>query len=116
MNNIAYCGFDCTKCPLYLLSKGDLSEKERKDIETKLLVEYKDLKREDLYCDGCKSRGRLFPYCNECYIRKCCISRGIDNCSECEKFPCNELKDLFSEFPEGLENLRNLKIKNDGEG
>ncbi|MCD6245324.1 DUF3795 domain-containing protein [candidate division WOR-3 bacterium] len=112
MNKIAYCGFDCTKCPLYLLSKGNLDKVERERITVKLLEEYKELKREDLYCEGCKSNGKLFPYCNDCYIRKCCEAKGINNCSECAEFPCQELKDIFSKFPEGLENLKNLKLKN----
>ncbi len=112
MDKMAYCGFDCTRCPLYLLSKGNIDAGRREGIVRDLLNEYNGLKEEDLYCDGCKSGRRLFPFCSDCYIRKCCMSKGIENCSECSEFPCKELVKIFSDFPKGLEHLRKMRNKN----
>ena len=106
--DIAYCGFDCTNCPLYSLSEGKLNGTEKDKIIADLLQEYDNLKEESLYCNGCKSGKRLFVYCNECYIRKCCTSKNIENCSHCAEFPCNELKKLFTEYPKGLEILKKM--------
>jgi hypothetical protein len=39
-------------------------------------------------CPGCKARG-----CSEgcdCSVYKCAITKGLDGCYQCDKFPCDE--------------------------
>jgi hypothetical protein len=63
---IAYCGNDCTQCPLYADScpKGCLGN----------------------ICAN---------YCNTCAIRNCNLERQIANCAHCDDYPCQKLETQF---------------------
>ncbi len=66
-DNIGYCGLVCTLC------------------------------HEADHCGGCKSEtNSCGRYLSEkgCYQYKCCISKGIAGCWECEAAPCDN--DMFS--------------------
>ncbi len=107
---IAFCGFDCMECPVCKATvKGD-----NQKLEGILLKESnQDIKIEDIYCYGCKSRKDKYYYCQICEIRKCCIDKKLDNCAYCSIFPCNMLKEAFKEYPRAK--LRLEKIRNDKE-
>jgi len=63
----------------------------------------RELKKEDILCKGCKSE-TLFLFCSSCYITTCNKERGIENCEDCDEFPC----DRYNEF------LEYQKVNNTG--
>jgi len=68
-------------------------------------------------CYGCRSAKRG-PYCQTCKMFACAAERGIDFCSECEEYPCHDLKQFQSEKPhridlwDDLERIRAIGYKN----
>ena len=75
---IAYCGLYCGACKIFMAT----SENDLDDIatQTKIPVEY-------LACNGCRS-DKINLCCMNCGIRRCCVSKKINSCNECEEFPC----------------------------
>ncbi len=49
---------------------------------------------EDIYCDGCMTdNDELKLIDNDCPVRPCVISQELDNCSGCDNYICENLKD-----------------------
>ena len=95
---IAYCGLVCTNCPTFIATQND--DDIAREKTAKLLAEKYGihLKPEEINCDGCLSSGdRLIGYCNTCEIRKCGISKSVENCWHCGMQPCDKLN-KFHEF------------------
>ncbi len=44
-----------------------------------------------------------------CNIRKCAISKNIENCAFCKEYTCKMLSDFIKDIPEAVENLNKLK-------
>lgn len=87
MEKIAYCGFNCLLCPLY--------EKEPKN-------EFK--------CGGCIDKP--ISYCKNCEIKKCAENKGLENCGECETFPCEKLDQITPSTKEYLTKVHENIFKN----
>lgn len=106
---IAYCGLDCSKCDAYLATKED-NELKRKETAKKWSQMYRhDIKPEQIKCDGCKSTGPKFFHCNNCDIRQCGTSKGVEHCAACENYICETLSGFIKLAPEAgiaLEKLR----------
>ncbi len=78
---IGACGLFCEACDIYQsVQTGNL----------KTLAREWNMDPDDLVCDGCRS-DRRSVFCNDCVMRECCLGRNLDNCSECEEFPCKTL-------------------------
>lgn len=68
-NDIAPCGMICSLCLAYLREKDT--------------------------CDGCRTKGNIFGYCEKCIIRNCkYITEDTKYCYSCKKYPCKRLKAL----------------------
>ena len=104
--HMAYCGFDCGKCPIYIATAED-NDEMRQSLAEKLSTPEKTLTKEDINCFGCKGEVRyIHPFCNVCAIRLCAISHGVSfNCGECEEYPCAEIE---IRIPADGESRRNL--------
>lgn len=110
---IAYCGLNCTTCPIYLATREKNPKKQRREREQIVIAIKKYLgeeKRvEDITdCDGCKAQGgRLYSGCRNCRIRKCASEKGLENCAFCREYPCEKLSKFFdSEDKEGVAKKR----------
>jgi len=106
---IAYCGLNCFKCDAYLATQQD-SDSKREETAQKWSRLYRvEIKPEQINCDGCKSDGRRFLHCNMCDIRRCCISKEVDNCAVCEDYICETLSGFIKLAPEAGKALEKLR-------
>jgi len=106
---IAYCGLVCTKCPTFLATQNDddiAREKTAAFISEKYGLNFKP---EEINCDGCLSSGaRLIGYCNTCEVRKCAITKSVENCSVCDEQPCEKLKKFHEFSPDAKASFESL--------
>lgn len=94
ISDTSFCGIDCTKCPVYRATTQD-SDILREKVANKWGRMYKiDLHKEDIYCLGCKSK-TVFKMCSQCHFRDCTKKRRIDNCSDCEDYPCPRVEHFY---------------------
>jgi hypothetical protein len=110
---VAACGLDCRICPLRaatiheggpltvieLLSKlGVIKEDERSPGVT----------HRDLFCPTCRG-DRTLHWSEDCSIRKCCVDdKGLEHCSECGDFPCEQFSDWAKTSPRQAEAMKRL--------
>lgn len=108
---IAYCGFNCAKCPAYIATvtnnenmKKQLAEESRKNLNKKV-------NPEDIECMGCKSdSGIIIDFCYECEVRNCAINKDVKNCAYCNNYDdCSILCKLFEQMPSAKETLDKLR-------
>jgi hypothetical protein len=112
MEEIAYCGLVCTKCPAYLGTQTN--DKELLNVTAKRWSEMSgmDISADDLLCDGCKSDSeRVCVFRGKCDIRACCIEKVLQNCAECDTYVCDKLKGFFEMAPDARESLEELRKK-----
>ena len=82
----APCGLDCFNCPVYLANNN---ENLRKSI-----AKSRNIPEERAVCSGCRNNGGKIPFVGmsePCKVYNCVSMRGIDFCSDCENFPCDNL-------------------------
>ena len=91
----AVCGLYCEACTLFIATKEDPAR-------LKGLAARFQLSEEAMKCHGCRAAKRG-PYCQTCKMFACATERGIEFCSECEDYPCNDLKQFQSERPHRIE-------------
>ena len=61
----------------------------------------------DEECKGCSSVNRA-----DCTLYKCCrLDRKLRFCTECDDFPCSELKSSVGLHPDWLEELAKQPLK-----
>lgn len=90
---IAVCGNDCSACPRYTVHPYEKTEEQlRHTAELWMKIGYRDhlVSNEEIACSGCKPE-------NWCRygVAKCCEAKGISNCSECNEYPCDNMKECF---------------------
>lgn len=105
---IAFCGYDCTNCPVYQATM-------KKDLELLKIILYnakEDATIETLGCRGCTDCLVVNQFCNKCPIRLCALNKKVINCGHCEDFPCNKLDNISADTFEYLDDLYKKKFKN----
>jgi len=106
---IAYCGLNCFKCDAYLATQQDSDSKREETVQKWSRLYRVEIKPEQINCDGCKSDGRRFFHRNMCDIRRCCISKEVDNCAVCEDYICETLSGFIKLAPEAGKALEKLR-------
>ena len=96
----AVCGLYCEACSWFIATNEDRERLKR-------LANQLHFSEEESKCYGCRSDKRL-PYCEKCMMSACATERGIDFCSECDEYPCDELKRFQSAMPHRIELWVNL--------
>ena len=105
----AYCGLNCSHCDAYIATQENNDSKRESTAQDWSKMYNTEVKPEQINCDGCKSDGVKFFYCNMCEIRQCCVSNNVDNCAACANYICPTLADFIKLAPEAgvaLEILR----------
>jgi hypothetical protein len=103
----AVCGLYCEACSWFISTTEDA-------VRLKRLAAQRNWSEVESKCYGCRS-GKRLPYCEKCKMSACAAERGIDFCSECEEYPCDELKEFQSAMPHRIELWINLyRIKSLG--
>lgn len=87
MQIISKCGNRCDLCMLYEQNIGRYGGEA---VKAKLRQYYDYEPPENVACAGCHNEG-CHPSEN-CAIRKCCVSRGHENCAGCEELICGLLQ------------------------
>jgi len=109
-NNIAFCGINCSECPAYIATQ----KKDSKEIEKIAKIWSNDslsFNPDEIYCDGCISKGKHFSWCKNCDIKNCCEENGLQNCAYCDDYACEMLKMNFDKVPEAKERLDIIRKK-----
>jgi hypothetical protein len=107
---VAMCGIDCGACPAYVATVNNDDEKRRKTAE-EWSAEYKtNLKPEDINCMGCLTKdGPVFGYCTKCEVRKCGMTKGVENCAHCDDYACEKLTKFVEMVPAAKNTLDEIK-------
>ena len=106
-NLAAACGLYCAACSWFLATQEAPERLKR-------LADQQNWPMEESGCYGCRSAKRL-PYCGNCKMSACTKKQGIDFCSECAEYPCQDLKQFQSAMPHRIELWSNLaRIKSAG--
>lgn len=107
-NILSYCGYDCTKCPVY-----KATEKANLELLKQIVItpgEEVEQTIENLGCFGCCNKKSVNHLCDKCPIRLCALSNNLPNCGYCNNFPCEKLSNISEQTKEILTQINN-KIK-----
>ncbi len=97
----AVCGLYCGACSWFLATREDPGWLRRLGAQF-------GYSEDESRCRGCRSDTRL-PYCRQCGLSACAAKRGIEFCSQCEEYPCGELRQFQSAMPHRIELWANLE-------
>lgn len=90
------CGHFCAGCSLYIGTQED--PKRLEDISKRI-----NRTIDDVTCNGCRSDNKSF-YCTYiCKMKACSERHGVDFCSLCDEYPCDEFKAFEAEAPDRIE-------------
>ena len=107
---IAYCGLVCDECSAYIATKNDDNEKRKETAELWSKEYGGDIKAEDINCAGCLTASEnVYQHCKTCEIRKCGMSKEIDNCAFCNDYACDKLLKFFESVPEAKKRLDGIR-------
>ncbi len=101
---LAFCGLYCAQCSFKLAH----DENDRKHLANiPYQFEQKDLS--SYHCEGCKG----YCICGVCNIKPCALTKQIDSCADCDRFPCDHIQafeqDGMPHHKDAIENLRNIR-------
>ena len=98
---IAVCGLNCGECEAFIATKNN-DDVLRKKLANEWGKMYNyDFKIEDINCSGCKIEGQHIGYCGMCEVRKCGISKKVENCGLCSTYPdCDIINGFLKSAPE----------------
>lgn len=90
---LAACGNDCAVCPRYVAPPYEKTEEQlQHTAELWMKIGYRDhiVSNEEISCTGCK----VDNWCRY-KVAACVQEKGIENCGQCELYPCDNMKECF---------------------
>ena len=111
MTEIGYCGDNCSCCPRYVSTHKNDIEKLKAASQMWKRVGWRDtvLSPEEIKCGGCKT----VSWCRYSEIRECASSKTLNNCGECDQYPCKKLESVFEKTASYALDCETLFSKND---
>ena len=112
---IAYCGVNCSACPVYLTSQEE-KEMVKKRITRLWPDKYHHYEASDFTCKGCQEPwGKKPTHCQECEVRECARKKLYSTCAECANYPCIKLQNVYKRLDKNvsrvdLDDLRHNNI------
>lgn len=104
----AVCGLLCKSCGIYIATM------DNNTVLLNRMAEHFKVPEEQVKCNGCRSN-ILSAHCKKCYFRECSKNKEVEFCSECNDYPCSELKDFQVKMPHRIELFQSLdRIKEVG--
>ena len=107
---LAICGLDCATCPAYIAHNTHdraLQEKTAKEWAVQFTF---DFTPEMIDCVGCTAAGGPhIGHCAECEMRKCGLSKKVDNCAHCAEYPCAVISKFTANVPPAKANLEEVR-------
>lgn len=105
---IAICGLNCSECEGYKVTQSNDVEGKKRLAEKWSKVFNKTILPENIECDGCRVDARLSGFCSICEVRKCGITKNVENCALCESYTgCKVLESFYKMIGKGAENIKN---------
>jgi len=106
---VGACGIYCGSCDVYVAHRTDDLEKKAKIAEDISKQFGKEIKPEQIICDGCNGEDSLC-WGKNCLVRVCVKEKGVTACFECNEYPCKKLKELGWAKLNELEEMKRLGI------
>lgn len=108
--NFGCCGLNCAECAAFLATAANDDAMRAKTAAEWSVIYHADIKPEQINCMGCMADGVKFTHCaNSCEMRKCCISKNVQNCADCQTYPCNMVSEFHKIAPAAKTNIEQLK-------
>lgn len=109
---VSICGLLCNECPAFIATRNNSNEERAKVAELWSQQYNKNIKPEDINCEGCIPDGRrLFSHSKVCKIRKCGKERAVKNCAYCHEYACEKLGEFFKMAPDAGRRLNEIRSK-----
>lgn len=86
---LTMCGYCCDMCKAYVKNVEKMDERE---VLAKYWHKYYDLNvnPERINCDGCRcNKADAHRIDNTCPVRACVMSKKLNDCSDCNEYPCD---------------------------
>lgn len=99
----AVCGLLCNACGIYIATQENNLE-HMQSIAARLQIPL-----EKVSCNDCRSE-QLSAHRKDCQFRDCASKKGIEFCSQCPEYPCNQLTEFQSKMPHRTELFHSLEL------
>lgn len=91
---LSRCGNRCDLCLAY---KDNIAKHDQRALlsDTWFKIYGFRIPPEEIYCDGCLAdcKSESYQLINEqCPVRQCVIGKGLENCSQCNEYPCEKFQ------------------------
>ena len=101
--SLTRCGYRCDLCLAY---NENIEKNDERDFlsDTWHKIYGFRIPAQDIYCEGCITSENPKLIDINCPVRPCAIKKGLENCSQCDDYPCgkfNQRKVLHENLIEG---------------
>lgn len=102
---LSRCGYRCDLCLAYI-NNIKVDDQRAFLSDTWFKIYGFRIPADDIYCEGCVSSDNPKLIDNNCPVRPCVIKKGYENCSQCDRYPCdvfNQRKVCYEDVTKDIE-------------